>query len=461
MAKYIIVLFISVTLLRMIRWANHRCNSIAAGVVTGATCFTIDALINWAMHKDWVSWLLAIFESILMCAGMILVVDLLHLLQRGHRPKETCKPVYQRPRHTETFAMAMEELSSTISDVADYSTPTDRKQAEYRLLMANQLEAVTRIMKDWDTPINIVDYRYRASLERLVQEARSRRLVVEDAHCFLREERLRLEAYVSSRYNELVPIRELTSCVKNAFETGLLLQKGSPGMVGANPVKLTWYEEPSYYTLMGIATQKKKGSEVSGDSFSVTEREDQTTHICISDGMGSGKRAEEESKLVVHLMDRLVDAGFDTKASLTLLNSTMVMCTREDSYSSLDYACLDLYEGTVELTKIGAAASFIKRDDRVDIIRSKNPPTGAMSVLDAEPVSKALENGDFLVMVTDGVIEYLMEEQPEEYLAQMIRNINTENASVFASTLMEQVQKRMNYVAKDDMTVLVVGIWRK
>ena len=457
--KYIIIIFLSVTFIRMIRWANRGIPSIVAGIVTGITCFVINALWSFTFHKAWTSWLLAIFESIIVACLMILFLDICHICRRKRRrPKEsiTC----HRPKTMEAFATAMEDLSSTIMDVEPAKTVADMKNAEYRLLMANQLDAMTKAVKEWNTPVSIVDYRYKTEIERLITEGKNKGFLLTDVHLFVKNNRLRMEAYIASRYMEPIAIRNLSSTIKGIFGKGMILGKDQEGMVTAEAAFCTWYEEPEYYGLLGVASQRKYGSKEIGDSFLVTERNDQTMHICLSDGMGSGEKAAKESKMVVRLMDKLVDAGFETDTALSLLNSSLVVSLGE-TYATLDYAMLDMYEGILEITKIGAAASFLVRETGVEILRSKNPPAGAQVEMTAEPVTKALENGDFLVMVTDGVIEYLMEDLPEEYFAGMIQRIRTDNASVLARTLMDQVLQKVNRMAKDDMTILVVGIWSK
>ena len=72
-----------------------------------------------------------------------------------------------------------------------------------------------------------------------------------------------------------------------------------------------------------------------------------------------------------------------------------------------------------------------------------------------------LENGDFLVMVTDGVVEYLHVKEPEETLSGIIEEITTENAGVLAKTIMDRVMLFTGGHAKDDMTILVTGFWKK
>ena len=94
-------------------------------------------------------------------------------------------------------------------------------------------------------------------------------------------------------------------------------------------------------------------------------------------------------------------------------------------------------------------------------MRSTSMPAGADVSQVVEPLKRTMRNGDFLVMVTDGVLEYLHVKNPEEKLSEMISDINTDNAGVLAKSLMERVLLFTGGHAMDDMTILVTGIWEK
>ena len=72
-----------------------------------------------------------------------------------------------------------------------------------------------------------------------------------------------------------------------------------------------------------------------------------------------------------------------------------------------------------------------------------------------------LVNGDVLVMVTDGVLEYLHVKNPEEKISEMISMISTDNPEVLAQKLLEHVLLFNGGHAMDDMTVIAAGIWEK
>ena len=77
-------------------------------------------------------------------------------------------------------------------------------------------------------------------------------------------------------------------------------------------------------------------------------------------------------------------------------------------------AAVDLYEGEAEFYKVGAAATFIRRKEGVECLLSTSLPVGVSYKMEIDGVKKQLEDGDFLVMVSDGVLEYLHVDEPEE-----------------------------------------------
>jgi stage II sporulation protein E len=226
-------------------------------------------------------------------------------------------------------------------------------------------------------------------------------------------------------------------------------------------VQVTAYEDTCFDVLSSVASETKEGGSISGDNVALFTLEEGRYHICLSDGMGSGPAASKESDMVVDLMEKFMEAGFSGEAAIRIMNSAMVLKGEDESYSTLDFAGIDLYTGELELTKIGAAASFLRHKGEVTCLASVSLPAGTIGCEPQETIRRRLSNGDFLVMVTDGVLEYLHVKKPEEKLAEMIEEIKTDNAGTLAHTLLERVLLFTGGHAPDDMTIVVTGIWEK
>ncbi|MBQ8518784.1 MAG: SpoIIE family protein phosphatase [Agathobacter sp.] len=332
---------------------------------------------------------------------------------------------------------------------------------ENRYVIAQQLDAMAGLVEEWARARTNIDQKSKLLLSQIIYQVQEKGLLIEDLHLYEENKRLCVEGYVYCKWNGGIPVKHYLAAVEKALHKPMRMGKDTKTILTQEPVFLSLYEDTKYYGLQGIATEKKTGSFINGDSFSFFAMDDGNYHICLSDGMGSGVRANQESEMVVDLLQKFMEAGFRKEIAIKLMNSAMVLQGEENSFSTLDYAMIDLYTGQLELIKIGGAATFIKRKDQVEMICEGTLPAGADAHIEVESVKKQLGNGDFLVMVTDGVIEYLQEKEPEETLAEIIREVKTDNAGVLAEKILEQVMIRTGGHAMDDMTVLVTGIWEK
>jgi Serine phosphatase RsbU, regulator of sigma subunit len=128
----------------------------------------------------------------------------------------------------------------------------------------------------------------------------------------------------------------------------------------------------------------------------------------------------------------------------------------------MDLSVLNLYSGKLEFLKVGACPTYIKKENKVEIIKSESLPVGILNDADIDLYNTDLVSGDILVMITDGILESNSEVvNKEEALKEMLKNITTDNPQKIADLIIgESVDNDFGY-AKDDMTVMVVKIVEK
>jgi stage II sporulation protein E len=184
--------------------------------------------------------------------------------------------------------------------------------------------------------------------------------------------------------------------------------------------------------------------------------------LAVSDGMGSGGRAKEESAASVELFESFMEAGFQRDAALEQINSLLLMnADNEDIFATLDICNVDLYKGTAEFVKIGGMPSFICGDKGVRLVGGGGLPIGIVDRTETESTQLKLEDGETIVMVTDGVTEAApCAIGKESWLAKRI----DENRELPPEGLCEKITQLAIQASggcvKDDMTVLVAKIWR-
>lgn len=332
---------------------------------------------------------------------------------------------------------------------------------ENREVIADQLDAMAYIMEDCAKKEKDISYDMKSRLADLKYRAKERGIRVKDATLWEKEDgrwRLAVEA---SAVNGCIATRELSKAVSTALGRKMMPGKDEKSLIGRNENCFSYEEEPKYQGIYGVARLVQDGAAVSGDNFSFLEPQNGRLILCLSDGMGSGSVACKESETVIELIEKFVEAGFDIDTSVRVMNSAMVMKGRDDLFSTVDISEINLYDGVCRIYKIGASATFIKRKDEVECLQSTSLPVGVTYQLDMEKTKKQLEGGDFLVMVSDGVLEYLHVPHPEEKMQEIIESIETNNATVMAKRILERVLLFTGGQVPDDMTVLAAAIWER
>ena len=142
-----------------------------------------------------------------------------------------------------------------------------------------------------------------------------------------------------------------------------------------------------------------------------------------------------------------------------MINTTLATGREEIHYSTVDLSVFDLYSGECEIVKAGASSTFIKKKDCVEHLSSTSLPIGVVHHIEIDSVRRKLEDGDFVIMVTDGILDALPVGEQDLILEMMIQGTAKQNPKEMAHYILEQVLSWNGEAPLDDMTVLVVGIW--
>ena len=142
-----------------------------------------------------------------------------------------------------------------------------------------------------------------------------------------------------------------------------------------------------------------------------------------------------------------------------MLNTALVMGREEIHFSTADMAVLNLYDGSCDFFKAGAAPTFIRREDRVEHIYSQSLPLGVVQNQEPEEAQAKLYSGDVIVMVTDGVLDALPSGEQEKILDEVILGAVLENPEELAHYILQSVLEHAGDTPQDDMTVLVASLW--
>ncbi|GLO64288.1 MULTISPECIES: stage II sporulation protein E [Oceanobacillus] len=209
----------------------------------------------------------------------------------------------------------------------------------------------------------------------------------------------------------------------------------------------------------GAANAAKGGGLVSGDSFTTIELGAGKFAMAISDGMGNGKRAREESMETLRLLQQILQSGIKEKVAIKSINSILSLRTTEEMFATLDLAVIDLHDAYAQFVKIGSTPSFIRRGANMFKIEASNLPIGIIKEFDVEIVKEQLLPDDLLIMMSDGIFDGPQHvENIDIWLKRKIKEMDTDDPQEIADLLLEEVIRTRSGEIIDDMTVLVAKV---
>ncbi len=196
----------------------------------------------------------------------------------------------------------------------------------------------------------------------------------------------------------------------------------------------------------------KKGEIQCGDSVVHGKISGGKYAVILSDGMGCGKEASEQSITAIELMQQFLNAGFNKKTSVEMINSAL-MLKNSETFATLDATVVDLFTANTEFIKAGANTTYIKTGKCIKKISSNTLPVGIIKSTKAETDEYKAKNGDIIIMISDGI-----HNATDDWFEQYILNMHEENPRMIAKLLADEAQRQKKQ--EDDMTVAVLKIMK-
>lgn len=265
---------------------------------------------------------------------------------------------------------------------------------------------------------------------------------------------------IKAAKGHVIPVKELAAEIGGIVGRVMMPEQGERPIVGDEYCTVSCVEGARFHTLQGIARIGKDCDQISGDTFLMADLPGGKKGVALSDGMGAGEEAFRESTMVVELLEELLDAGFPVKTAVQLMNTALVIGREEVRFSTIDVSLFDLYSGECEFVKAGAATTYIKRGKEIEKIHSVTLPIGVIQDIEIDTVTKKLESGNFVIMVTDGVLDALPTGEQDVLMGSFISEIDVQNPKEVAHHILGKVLECSNGLPVDDMTILVIGIWK-
>ncbi len=198
------------------------------------------------------------------------------------------------------------------------------------------------------------------------------------------------------------------------------------------------------YTVHSQAAQK----DASGDYYIIDQKKSKMS-ILLCDGMGHDKKAEHTSQSLAHSFMTLYQQERNIISCLEDINALFRVSSNDDNYSTLDFCEIQLQTLECRFFKGGSAPSFIIRDNEIITIPVGGLPIGLLDEIDVETKSIKLQKNDLLIMVSDGISDYIEAQDPH-----IFKNINDPNS--FFRHLFQIAVENMKHI--DDATMIICHV---
>ena len=359
-------------------------------------------------------------------------------------------PQYLTSRCTNINNLIM-NANSLLSQYGEYSNMINNLDAS-KILIAEQLSGVSKILRNLaeNTGQNISFDTEKE--EKIKEELTYNNIIISDIVVFDKDYNTCNISLVLKECD--VNNNKLLEVISRVCKSNFVIDEIMPSETSGQVV-LNLKTAPPYDITFGLSQATKGESDVSGDTYSFIRLDNDKYLVCLCDGMGSNDKAYETSSTAISLIENFYKAGYDSSIIIPSVNK-LLNIGRSDVFSSLDVCVVDLKTAVVDMIKLGACVGFIKQDDKTSIIESGALPMGILEEVSPKVTKTALNNGDMVVLVSDGIIDAFGE---EEKLKNYINNNACTNPQVFADNILLAAKEFDKNFPKDDMTVLVGKIY--
>lgn len=334
------------------------------------------------------------------------------------------------------------------------------KMTENRQVMAGQMEEVGKLVEGLAEQVEGMEEIPADAESRIARRLQAKRVQATGIMFYeKRDGRLEIHMRARTQRGRLVTAKEVASVLREVLGKPIRLSEESRQIISREMSYYVYEEDTPLRAITSVARRPKEGEEISGDVFSCLSLPGGETLVALSDGMGSGQKAFEESRTVIELLEQMAEAGFSEMSALKLINSVFLSCEETEHYVTADILILNLYQGSCQFIKNGATATYLYRMGQTSRIEGQALPIGVRQEMTSFTGNADIRDGDYVIMMTDGIADCYQDSMGslEEYLSEC----DVREPDELADAILEEALARQNGYAGDDMSVIVTEIQRR
>ena len=320
-----------------------------------------------------------------------------------------------------------------------------------KLIIADQLLGISKIIsslsKEVDANVSFDTVRENKILDELTYH----NIICIDAVVFEKDIHTEIASLVVRK--EDAEKMRIVDCVGKVCGQKMIVYESFPS-VRPNYTVLNLKTAPRFNCVFGVSQKTKSKSETSGDNYTVIKLDGDRILFAVSDGMGSGEKAENYSELSLALIENFYKAGFDNDIIISSVNKLLNL-HKDDIFSALDVGVLDLKNGICDFIKMASPVTFIVSSEEVKKVESSSLPLGIVDDVGPLVKKEVISAGDYIVVVSDGISDSF---EDDEMFKEELLSLNGKNPQELADQLLERALSRNKGYAVDDMTCVIIKI---
>lgn len=211
------------------------------------------------------------------------------------------------------------------------------------------------------------------------------------------------------------------------------------------------------YELAGLTVPAQ---EVGGDFFDYIPINDNRTGLCVGDVSGKGLPAALLMASAQATLRGQVDPARSPRESIARVNWQTYRITKRGSFLTLFYAELDHQNHHIRFVNAGHNRPFLIRNGKPNELQCAGLAIGLLPGAEYDQGEAALEQGDLVVIYSDGVTE-AMNASREQFGEERLQSILQQDAATSPAGLVDRVFDGVREFcgeaqASDDITILVL-----
>ena len=379
------------------------------------------------------------------------VLDMIKAIKEGG-----AEPVTEAPEEFRGRCLRPAKMGDAV--YTHYSDYASRMAAESRIsdvrnVVSDQFNGISNMLYDMAAELDRDEAFDERTASKIAQALKNIDIRADECSCRIdKYGRMTVEivakAVSGTRYNRMKLLRQIEVCCDRDFEPPSVSE--SKGKVF---IVLT--EKAALSIDYGIYQIACSPSGISGDAYNSFSDGKGRSFMVLSDGMGCGGRAAVDGAMASGLMTRLLKAGFGYDCSLSIVNSSMLFKSTDESLATVDIACIDLFSGRTDMLKAGAAPTVIRRNGKCGVAQSTSLPAGILREVGFDKATVKLREGDIILMMSDGATS-----EGTDWICAELEAWRDKDATALAEHVAHCAKRRRSDKHEDDITVMAAIVER-